>query len=38
MEYLTDLYLVFVDFEKAFGSINRNKMWEVMNGYEIHYP
>jgi hypothetical protein len=28
MEYLTDLYMMFVDFEKAFDSVNRNKMWE----------
>jgi hypothetical protein len=31
MEYLTDLYLVFVDFEKGFDSISRIKVWEVMN-------
>jgi hypothetical protein len=35
MEYLTNLYLMFVDFEKAFDSINRNKMWEAMNRYGI---
>jgi hypothetical protein len=35
MEYLTNLYLVFVDFEKGFDSINRNKVWEVMNRYGI---
>jgi hypothetical protein len=35
MEYLTNLYLMFVDFEKAFDSINRNKMWEIMNRYGI---
>jgi hypothetical protein len=28
-------YLVFVDFEKGFDSINRNKAWEVMNRYGI---
>jgi hypothetical protein len=28
MEYLTKLYLKFVDFEKAFDSINRNKIWK----------
>jgi hypothetical protein len=33
MEYLTNLYLVFVDFETIFDSINRNKVWEVMNRY-----
>jgi hypothetical protein len=35
MEYLTNLYLVFVDFEKGFDSINRNKVWEIMNRYGI---
>jgi hypothetical protein len=35
MEYLTNLYLMFVDVEKAFDSINRIKMWEVMNRYGI---
>jgi hypothetical protein len=35
MEYMTKLYLKFVDFEKAFDSINRNKMWEVINSYGI---
>jgi hypothetical protein len=34
-EYLTNSYLVFVDFEKGFDLINRNKRWEVMNGYGI---
>jgi hypothetical protein len=29
MEYLTNLYMVFVDFEKGFDSINRNKAWEA---------
>jgi hypothetical protein len=35
MEYLTNLHLMFVDFEKAFDSANRDKMWEVMNRYAI---
>jgi hypothetical protein len=35
MEYLTNLYLVFVDFEKGFDSLNRNMVWKVMNRYEI---
>jgi hypothetical protein len=35
MEYPTNLYLMFVDFKKAFDSVNRNKMWEVMNRYGI---
>jgi hypothetical protein len=35
MEYLTNLYLMFVDFEKALDSVNKNNMWEVMNRYGI---
>jgi hypothetical protein len=35
MEYLTNLYLVFVDFEKGSNSINRNKLWEVMNTCQV---
>jgi hypothetical protein len=35
MEYLKNLYLMFVDFEKAIDSINRNKMWEGTNRYGI---
>jgi hypothetical protein len=35
MEYLTNLYLVFVDFEEGFDSINRSKAWEVVNRYGI---
>jgi hypothetical protein len=35
VEYLTNFPLVFVDFEKSFCSINKNKMWEVMNRYGI---
>jgi hypothetical protein len=38
MEYLTNLYLVFVDFGKGFDSINKNKVWEVMNRYGIQSP
>jgi hypothetical protein len=29
------VHLVFVDFEKGFDSINRDKVWEVMNRYGI---
>jgi hypothetical protein len=32
-EYLTNLYMMFVDFEKHFYSISRNKIWEIMNRY-----
>jgi hypothetical protein len=28
-------YLMFLDFEKAFDSLNRNKMWELMDRYRI---
>jgi hypothetical protein len=35
MKYLTNRYLVFVDFENGFDSINRNKVWEVMSRYGI---
>jgi hypothetical protein len=35
MEYLTNLYLVFSDFEKRFDSINRKKVWKVVNRYGI---
>jgi hypothetical protein len=34
MEYVTNLYLLFVDFEKAFDSLNRNKMWNTMRKYD----
>jgi hypothetical protein len=32
---MTNLYLMFVDFENSSDSINRNKMWELMNRYGI---
>jgi hypothetical protein len=35
MEHQRNLYLAFVDFKKAFDSINRNKVWQVMNRYGI---
>jgi hypothetical protein len=35
MEYLTNLYLVFVDFEKGFDSINKNEVLYIMNRYGI---
>jgi hypothetical protein len=35
MEYLTNLYLMFVDFEKGFDSIKRKNVWEVMKRYGI---
>jgi hypothetical protein len=35
MWYLTKLCVMFEDFEKAFDSVNRNRMWEVVNKYGI---
>jgi hypothetical protein len=35
MEDLTNLCLMFVDFEKGFDPKYRNKVWEVMNRYGI---
>jgi hypothetical protein len=35
MEYVANLYLLFVNFEKAFDSLNRNKMWDIMRKYDI---
>jgi hypothetical protein len=34
-EYQSSLYLIFIDFEKAFDSINRNKMWNAMKIFGI---
>lgn len=35
VEYTTNLYLLFVDFEKVFDSIFRPKMWEIMKKYGV---
>jgi hypothetical protein len=35
MDYLTYLYLMFVDFEKALDYVNRKNMWGLMNRYGI---
>jgi hypothetical protein len=35
MEYNSNLYLMFIDFEKAFDSINRTKVWNIMKKYGI---
>jgi hypothetical protein len=35
MEYMTNLYPVFVDLKKGFDSVNSEKVWKVMNRYGI---
>jgi hypothetical protein len=34
-ENRSSLYLIFIDFEKSFDSINRNKMWNAMKIFGI---
>jgi hypothetical protein len=34
-EYQSLLYFIFIDFEKSFDSINRNKMWNAMKMFGI---
>ena len=35
LEWNTTLYLVFVDYEKAFDSIDRETLWKIMKAYGI---
>ena len=35
IEYNQDLHLVFVDQEKAFGRVNRDKLWKVLEQYGV---
>ena len=35
MEYNQDLHLVFVDQEKAFDRVNRDKLWKVLEQYDV---
>jgi hypothetical protein len=35
-EYNQPLYLVFIDYEKAYDNINRHKLWEILENYNIH--
>uniref|UniRef100_A0A8D9ADY8 Craniofacial development protein 2 n=1 Tax=Cacopsylla melanoneura TaxID=428564 RepID=A0A8D9ADY8_9HEMI len=35
MEYQTPLYLAFIDFEKAFDSIQRTVIWKVLKDYGV---
>lgn len=34
-EMQSPLYLLFVDFEKAFDSLSRERMWEILNEYGV---
>jgi hypothetical protein len=34
-EFVANLYLVFVDFEKAFDSLKRNSLWKTMRTYGL---
>ena len=34
-EWNATMYFHFVDFEKAFGSVNRDSLWRIMKVYEI---
>ncbi len=36
IEYNCDLYLVFVDQEKAFDRVNRDKLWQALEQYDIN--
>ncbi len=35
IEYNPNLYLVFVDQEKAFDRVNRDKLWQALEQYDI---
>lgn len=35
MEFNSPLYLLFIDFERAFDSLNRNEMWTILASYGI---
>ena len=36
MEFAEDLVLAFIDQEKAFDRVNREKLWVVLEDYGIH--
>ncbi|GFR90787.1 reverse transcriptase-like protein [Elysia marginata] len=36
IEYDNELHLIFVDLEKAFDQVDRNKLWKVLECYGIH--
>ena len=35
LEWNTELYMVFVDFEKAFDSIDREVLWKMLRHYGV---
>ena len=35
LEWNTSLYMVFIDFEKAFDSIDRNTLWKILRHYGV---
>ena len=35
VEWQATLYITFVDFEKAFGSVHRESLWKIMESYGI---
>ena len=35
IEWNSNLYLCFVDFEKAFDSVHRETLWKIMGSYGI---
>ena len=35
LEWNTGLYMVFVDFEKAFDSVDRKMLWKILRRYGI---
>ena len=36
-EHNLPLFLLFIDYEKAYGNVNRDKLWEVMNNKVPNY-
>jgi hypothetical protein len=34
-EWIERLYLVFIDFEKVSDSVNRNKIWKIMERFDL---
>ena len=36
-EFNSETYMAFLDLEKAFDRINRNQLWQILNGRGIPY-